>query len=191
VALQLAHLESALLLSLCLISLDPYLIIQFYVLDKFISNITHQLKLISKIHNFISYLLIYFVFFKIFFIILSGVRLSPCGTEATSGLLYQPQMTYDGDCRATGGMRICRGNRSTRRKSTRVTLSTTKPTWPDPGSNPGHRGEKPATNHLSYGAALSKPLKLCMNWRHNVFHTAFHEIWVIYAQALAMFWTPW
>jgi hypothetical protein len=35
-----------------------------------------------------------------------------------------------------------------------ATLSTTNPTWPDPGSNPGCRGRKPATNHLSYGAAI-------------------------------------
>jgi hypothetical protein len=34
-----------------------------------------------------------------------------------------------------------------------ATLSTTNPTWPDPGSNPGRRGGKPATNRLSYGAA--------------------------------------
>jgi hypothetical protein len=27
------------------------------------------------------------------------------------------------------------------------------PTWPDPHSNPGRRGGKPATNRLSYGAA--------------------------------------
>jgi hypothetical protein len=33
-------------------------------------------------------------------------------------------------------------------------LSTTNPTWPDPGANPGHRGGKPATNRLSYGAAF-------------------------------------
>jgi hypothetical protein len=32
-------------------------------------------------------------------------------------------------------------------------LTTTNPTWPDPGSNPGRRGGKPATNRLSYGAA--------------------------------------
>jgi hypothetical protein len=29
------------------------------------------------------------------------------------------------------------------------------PTWPDPGLNPGLRGGKPATNRLSYGAALT------------------------------------
>jgi hypothetical protein len=34
-----------------------------------------------------------------------------------------------------------------------ATLSTTNPTWPDPGSNSGSRGGKPATNRLSYGAA--------------------------------------
>jgi hypothetical protein len=34
-------------------------------------------------------------------------------------------------------------------------LSTTNPTWPDPGSNPGRRGGKPATNRLSYGAAYT------------------------------------
>jgi hypothetical protein len=34
-----------------------------------------------------------------------------------------------------------------------ATFSTTNPTWLDPGSNPGRRGGKPATNRLSYGAA--------------------------------------
>jgi hypothetical protein len=29
------------------------------------------------------------------------------------------------------------------------------PTWPDPGLNPGRRGGKPATNRLSYGAAVT------------------------------------
>jgi hypothetical protein len=28
------------------------------------------------------------------------------------------------------------------------------PTWPDLGLNPGRRGGKPATNRLSYGAAV-------------------------------------
>jgi hypothetical protein len=34
-----------------------------------------------------------------------------------------------------------------------ATLSTTNPTWPDPGSKSGRRGGKPATNRLSYGGA--------------------------------------
>jgi hypothetical protein len=33
--------------------------------------------------------------------------------------------------------------------------SATNPTWLDSGSNPGRRGEKPAANRLSYGAALT------------------------------------
>jgi hypothetical protein len=35
-------------------------------------------------------------------------------------------------------------------------LSTTNPTWTDPGWNPGRRGGKPATNRLSYGAARKR-----------------------------------
>jgi hypothetical protein len=56
------------------------------------------------------------------FIILSGVRLSPLGTAATIDLLYQPQMIDDGDCGATGRMKIGRGNRSIRRKPAPVPL---------------------------------------------------------------------
>jgi hypothetical protein len=41
----------------------------------------------------------------------------PLGTAASTGLLYQPQMTDDDDdCGTIGGIRIGRGNRSTRRK---------------------------------------------------------------------------
>jgi hypothetical protein len=56
------------------------------------------------------------VFYFNFFIILSGVRLSLLGTADTTGLLYQPQMIDDGDCGEIFEMKICRGNRSTRRK---------------------------------------------------------------------------
>jgi hypothetical protein len=38
------------------------------------------------------------------------------------GLLYQPRMTCDDECGAVGGMRIDRGNRSTRRKPAPVPL---------------------------------------------------------------------
>jgi hypothetical protein len=34
-----------------------------------------------------------------------------------------------------------------------ATLSTTNPTWIDPGANPSLRGERPATNRLSHGTA--------------------------------------
>jgi hypothetical protein len=44
----------------------------------------------------------------IFFITVSEVRLSPLGTAATTGLLYQPQKIDDGDCGEIGGMKIGR-----------------------------------------------------------------------------------
>jgi hypothetical protein len=43
-----------------------------------------------------------------FFISQGGVRLSPLGTSASAGLLYQPRM-IDDDYGAVGGMRIGRG----------------------------------------------------------------------------------
>jgi hypothetical protein len=58
-----------------------------------------------------------YYFYYYFFIIPSGVRLNPLGTAATTGLLYQPQMTNDGDCGETGGMKTGTGNRSTLQKS--------------------------------------------------------------------------
>jgi hypothetical protein len=57
-----------------------------------------------------------------FFIILSGVRLSPLGTAASTGLLYHPRMIDDVNCGAIGGMKIGRGNRSTRRKPAPASL---------------------------------------------------------------------
>jgi hypothetical protein len=38
------------------------------------------------------------------------------GAAATAGILYEPQMIGHGDCGEIGGMKIGRGNRSTRRK---------------------------------------------------------------------------
>jgi hypothetical protein len=52
-------------------------------------------------------------FFLFVFFILCGGTL---GTAATTGLLYQPRMIGDGDCGEIGGMKIVKGNRSTRRK---------------------------------------------------------------------------
>jgi hypothetical protein len=67
----------------------------------------------------------------IFFIILSGVRLSPLGTAATTFLLYQPQMIDDGDCGAIGG------NRSTRRKPAQRHFVHHKSHMTRPGLEPG------------------------------------------------------
>jgi hypothetical protein len=51
-------------------------------------------------------------------------------------------------------MKLTGENRSTRWKTCpSATLSTTNPTWTDPGSSPGPRGQRPATNRLSHGTA--------------------------------------
>jgi hypothetical protein len=53
-----------------------------------------------------------------------------------------------------GGMILTGENRRTRRKTcTSATLSTTNPTWIDPGANPGLCGETPSTNDLNHGTA--------------------------------------
>jgi hypothetical protein len=52
------------------------------------------------------------------------------------------------------GNEIYRGKPTTRRRTCpSATLSTTNRTWTDPRSNPGPRGERPATNRLSHGTA--------------------------------------
>jgi hypothetical protein len=51
-------------------------------------------------------------------------------------------------------MKLTGENRSTRGKTCpSATLSTTVPTWTDPGSNLDLCGERPATNRLSHGTA--------------------------------------
>jgi hypothetical protein len=79
------------------------------------------------------------------------VRLNPLGTSATNWPIVPAP---DDECEAVAGMRIGRGNRSTREKTCQsATLCTTNPTRRDLGSNWGRRGGKPATNRLSYVAA--------------------------------------
>jgi hypothetical protein len=49
-------------------------------------------------------------------------------------------------------MKLTGENRTTRGKTCPgATLATTNPTMTDTGSNPGLRGERPATNRLSHG----------------------------------------
>jgi hypothetical protein len=76
------------------------------------------------------------------------------GTAATTGLLYQSRVIGDGDCGEIGGTKIDRGNRNTRRKPAPAPLCP--PQIPHDYLNPGRRGGKPATNRLSYGAAVRK-----------------------------------
>jgi hypothetical protein len=67
-----------------------------------------------------------------------------------SGLLYQSR-AIDDECGAVGGMRIGRGNRSTRTKPAPVPICRPEIEH-DLASNAGRRGGKPATKRLIYMA---------------------------------------
>jgi hypothetical protein len=77
------------------------------------------------------------------------------GTAATRGLLCQPRvivkMTVEKqmECRLAGETEVLGENRPQRHF-----CPSQNPIWSDPGLNPGRRGGKPATNRLSYGAAM-------------------------------------
>jgi hypothetical protein len=59
-------------------------------------------------------------------------------------------------------MKLPGENRSTRGKTcSSDTLSTTNPTWTEPGSNPSLRGEWPTTNRLIHDTAVYFDVKLC------------------------------
>jgi hypothetical protein len=73
------------------------------------------------------------------------VRLSPLGNAATTGLLYQPQMMMViveklVEWRLAGETEVLGENLHQRQFAT---------PWPDPGSNPGRRGGKPATLNVT------------------------------------------
>jgi hypothetical protein len=81
------------------------------------------------------------------------------GTAATPGLLCQPRVIMkmiveQMKCRLTAGETEVLGENLPQRHF----CPLQNPTWPDPGLNTGRRGGKPATNCLSYGAALSAKL---------------------------------
>jgi hypothetical protein len=78
-------------------------------------------------------------------------------TEANTGPLYQLRMMIDDDeCGAFGGI-IGRENPTHLEETCpSAALSTTNPIGPYPGSNPGRRGGKPATDRPSLGTATGK-----------------------------------
>jgi hypothetical protein len=82
--------------------------------------------------------------------ILSGVRLSSLGNAATTGLMYQPQMIEDGDCGAISGIKIGRGNQSTRRQPAPAPICPSQ----IPGDHTRAQIQVTAmgrdTNHMSY-----------------------------------------
>jgi hypothetical protein len=111
----------------------------------------------------ITGLLIHLQYLKImlcFFFLLFFLRIVAGGVQTGSTRHRGHLLSY---CACPGwlwGWRIIWWNEEWQGKSkysektcTSATLSTTNPTWPDPGLKPGRRGGKSATNRLSYGAA--------------------------------------
>jgi hypothetical protein len=78
-------------------------------------------------------------------------KLGPLDTSATSGLRTCPGWLWGW---RTWWNKDWQGKpKHSEKTCPRATLSTTNPTWPDPGANPDRCGGIPATNRLSYGAA--------------------------------------
>jgi hypothetical protein len=76
------------------------------------------------------------------------------GTAATFDLLCQPRVIVKMIVEKKMGCRLA-GETEVLEKNVpqRHFCPSQHPTSPDPGSNPGRHGGKPATNRLSYGAA--------------------------------------
>jgi hypothetical protein len=80
---------------------------------------------------------------------LESILVTP-GMSATSGLLYLPRVIMRMENLVE--WRLAGDPKYSQKICPSATLSTTNPTWPDPGTNPGRRGGKPATNRLNYDA---------------------------------------
>jgi hypothetical protein len=73
------------------------------MLKQFTSHLNQEISCMCSISHYFFLDLNEARGFDLFFIIISGVGLSPLGTVATSGLFYKPQMIDEGDCGAIGG----------------------------------------------------------------------------------------
>jgi hypothetical protein len=79
-------------------------------------------------------------------------------------------------------------------KYSEKTCPSTNPNWPDPGSNPGRSGGKPATNRLSYGAATCcwltfQPSYFVVHYSLRVFHCKeINSKWFTHVQGIAKWW---
>jgi hypothetical protein len=80
------------------------------------------------------------------------------GTATTSDLLYKPQMINEGDCGAIGGMKIGRGNRSTRRKPAPAPLCS--PQIPHDQTRARTRAAAVGSQRLT-AWAMARPIRPC------------------------------
>jgi hypothetical protein len=81
-------------------------------------------------------------------------KLGPLGTSATEWPIVPAPGEYD-DGKEVGGMKIGRGNRSTRENLPQRHFVDHNSHLTRPGLEPGRLGRKPANNRLNYGAAYT------------------------------------
>jgi hypothetical protein len=146
----------------CMVTSDDwkiFIVIKYKKLLK--EHYTQRQVLVStRLHGILSQKIVilryhFQIFFMNSFFFLGWVGLSPLGTAATSGLLYQPQMIEEDDCGTVGEMKIGRGNQSTQRKPATAPLCQPQ----SPMTRPRHEpGGKSVTNLLSYGASFMHSL---------------------------------
>ena len=106
----------------------------------------------------------YILFSSLLFFLVKGPAADATDAPQPSGLLCNSVM------KMISGMRFTRENRSTRGKSCpSATLSTIHPTWTDPGSNPGLRGETLATNRLRFLSYVTSYLLLSIILLNTLF----------------------
>jgi hypothetical protein len=91
-----------------------------------------------------------------------------------TGLLYQPQMIDGGDCGAVGGMKIGRGNRSTRRKLGPVPLCP--PQIPHDLTRAWTRADAVGSQRLTAWAMARSDRRIVARWLSPL-RSEFREIW--------------
>jgi hypothetical protein len=83
-------------------------------------------------------------------------------------------------------MILAEENRRTRRKTCpSANLSITNPIWIDPGTNPGLRSERPATNDLSHGKArlLLETVKAACSMHYLLEHASnVHLFFILFSE---------
>jgi hypothetical protein len=108
------------------------------------------------------------------------VGLSPLVTAATSGLLYQPQMIGGGYSGAIGGMKIGRGNPSTRRKPAPAPLRP--PQIPLDQTRARTRAAAVGSQRLTAGA-MTRPKYLLLS--HSL-HQTIHPHTLVYGYVVRL-----
>jgi hypothetical protein len=90
------------------------------------------------------------------------------------GILYQPRM-IDNECGVVGGWELADETEVLGENLPNATLSTTNPTRPNLGSNPGLRGGKLAANRLSYGTAKTEHTSWVVSNSADLFFDSQHR----------------